>query len=158
MHFPCALPIASSFGLTSTSWLRKKERKKDDFKFAINVNYGVTLFSSWSKCKYGGVIWLHFCIGHLYLIVVWLGEDKKKNPPYKHIFQWYWTMFSSFINCSTLYNEHNWEDLCIKVINQQSCNSDNHNYIMDGRIFSPLLLMLHHTFANLTQVSLCKSN
>ena len=47
-----------------------------------------------------------------------------------------WITFSKFINYSTLTSEHIWEDLCVKLKNQQTCTSDNHNLISVGPIFN----------------------
>ena len=48
---------------------------------------------------------------------------------------------SSKINkYSTVNNKHNREDLCSYLRNQQTCTSNNHNYIKGGPIFNPFFL------------------
>ena len=44
-------------------------------------------------------------------VVTWGSKNKQ------HMF---WTMSSNINNYSTLNNEHNWEDLCIQLRNQQT--------------------------------------
>jgi len=121
------------------------------------------------------VFWLLFLTKHLYLIGMWLGEEKRHNSScyniVRHVknldtrltfmpvqctsiiflFFSFWLgedqrtttykdicfkkmeLFSStFINNSTLNNEHNWQNLCNQWRNQQSCTSDNHNYTKGG--------------------------
>ena len=39
---------------------------------------------------------------------------------------------------STLDSEHNWEDQCMKLKNQQTRTYDNHNEIRGGPIFNPV--------------------
>ena len=48
---------------------------------------------------------------------------------------------SKIINYSTLNNEHDSEDLRIQLRNQQTCTSNNHNWIRGGSI-------VNMTFAN----------
>ena len=68
------------------------------------------------------------------------------------------TMSSYIDNYYTLSNEYNWEVLCIRLRNQQTCTSYNHNSIRGGRFSIRFLHIFHHRVANATQVLLCKSN
>ena len=49
-----------------------------------------------------------------------------------------WSRSSNNNNHFTLNNEHNWEDLCIQLIIQQTCTSDSHNHSRRGPIFNPV--------------------
>ena len=40
--------------------------------------------------------------------------------------------------------------------NQQTCNSNNHNYTRRALLFNPILLMLHRRYANATHILLSK--
>lgn len=41
--------------------------------------------------------------------------------------------------------EHNWEDLCIQLRNQQNNTFDNHKYIMGSIIFNMTFTISHQT-------------
>jgi hypothetical protein len=62
------------------------------------------------------------------------------------------------INYSTLNSEHNWEDLCIQLSNQQTRAPDNHNQIKESPISIWFLQMFHRRFANGWDPGVCKSN
>ena len=47
-----------------------------------------------------------------------------------------WSTFSNIDNYSTLNNEHNWEDVCIQLKNQQAFVSNSHNHSKEGPIFN----------------------
>ena len=47
-------------------------------------------------------------------------------------------MSSNTNNYSTLNNEHNWEDLRVYLRNQQTCTSNNYNYMRGGPISNPI--------------------
>ena len=65
----------------------------------------------------------------------------KEQTPYKLIFKRDWTTSSNFINYFTLNSEHNWEDLCMHSMDQQTCIPIyNHNYTMGGSIFNPVVV------------------
>ena len=53
-------------------------------------------------------------------------------------------------------NEHNWEDICIQLRNQQTCTSITKS--SEVRFSIRVLQMSHHKFANGTRVLLCISN
>jgi hypothetical protein len=57
-----------------------------------------------------------------------------------------WIMFSNANNHSTLNNEHNSEDLCNQVRNQQTCTFDRRNQIREGPSF--FVHISHCRFAN----------
>jgi hypothetical protein len=75
-------------------------------------------------------------IGPLYLIGVWVGEDQRTNTikthhVYKRLdydFKFY------YLPCIQFNSEHDWEDLCIQLNNQQRCTTDNLNQVMGGPI------------------------
>ena len=69
-----------------------------------------------------------------------------------------WTTSSNIDKYSTLNSEHNLEDLCIQLRNQQTCTFDNHDCIRGGMIFIAFLHMFHHRFANLARGLLYESN
>ena len=71
------------------------------------------------------------------MIGVWFGEDQRTNT-IRHVFKRDCTTSSDFINYSTPNSEHNWEDLCIQLRNQQTSTSENHNLIKGGPIFNPI--------------------
>jgi hypothetical protein len=45
---------------------------------------------------------------------------------------------SYLIYYSTMFSEHNWEDLGIKLGNQQIGTPDNHNQIRGGPVLNPI--------------------
>jgi hypothetical protein len=65
------------------------------------------------------------------------GEDHKTNTIKTHDLKR--LDYVNFIKCSILNGEHNWEDLCIQLRNQQICIFVNHNRIMGGPIFALIL-------------------
>ena len=90
-----------------------------------------------------GVILLLFLIKPLHLIGVWFNEQNHEGTCLKDI------------GLSLLNSEHNWEDLCIQLRNQQTCKFDKSREV---QFTTQFFLMLHCRFANATQVSLCESN
>ena len=71
--------------------------------------------------------WLVFLIKPLYFdwyVVRWGSRSKhRKGTCLKEI----GLRRQIWVNYSTLHSEHNWEDLCIQLRNQQLCTSDNHS-------------------------------
>ena len=65
---------------------------------------------------------------------------------------------SNINNYSTPNSEHNWEDLCIQLINQQTCASII-VYDMNGVPISiQFSNKLYQRFANATPILMCNSN
>ena len=71
-----------------------------------------------------------------------------------------WSTSSNIINYYTLNNEHNWENLCIQLRNQQTSTSSIYNQIKGNLLFlsNLFLQMFHRRFANASQFLLCKPN
>ena len=67
-------------------------------------------------------------------------------------------MLSNSNNYSTLNSEHNWEDLCIHLRNQQTHTSNNIPKSGEIQFSNQFLQMFHHRFANVAWVLSCKSN
>ena len=67
-----------------------------------------------------------------------------------------WTTFSNSINQFELNIEHNWEDLCTFIKNEQTCTSIAQTISKEFVFMS--LMVLHCRFANAKQGLLCKSN
>lgn len=80
-------------------------------------------------------------------------EEIKEQTPYVHMLIRDWITFSNFTSFSTLDNEHDWEDLCKQLRDEQHMHSNHHNSIMGDSISIQLLLILHHRFANPTTQS-----
>jgi hypothetical protein len=78
----------------------------------------------------------------------------KEQTSLRHMFQRDWTTPVSFINYTTLNNEHKWEDLCIQL----RINKHELLISMPKSWEVQFLLMLHHRLASATHVSLCESN
>ena len=49
---------------------------------SIDFTYDVS-----KDVRYAGVIWLLFLFRHLYLIGVWLGEDRRTNTTKTHVYK-----------------------------------------------------------------------
>ena len=58
-----------------------------------------------------------------------------------------WSMFSHVNNCSTLNNEHNWEDLCIYLRNHQRALSITITKLGEVQFSIQSLQMFHFRFA-----------
>ena len=100
---------------------------------------------------YAGVIRLLYFIGSLYLIGVWFSENQWTNIITTHVYK-------IFFNYFTLNSQHDWEDLCIQLRNQQTCTFDNNNEFKGSPILFRFLVILHCGFVVATKVWLCKSN
>ena len=116
-----------------------------------------------------GLKWFSFLIGPPYLIGIWFGEDQRVNIIKYTCVKEIGLRLQLWNNYSTLNIEHNWEDLCIMLRNQQTCTSDNHNYIMGGPNFQSSLwtcfivdLLMQHKFCSVNLVGrswrTCKMN
>lgn len=75
-----------------------------------------------------------FLIAHLHILVCGLSEDPKPKTTKIHVSR-DWTTTSNSMNNSTLNNECDWEDLCVRLRNQQTCASNNHDYIKSSQYF-----------------------
>ena len=73
-----------------------------------------------------GLKWLAFLIGPLYLVGMWFGEYQRANIIRQKLKRG-WTTSSNINNYSTLNNEHNGQELCVLLRNQQVCTSNSHN-------------------------------
>lgn len=94
---------------------------------------------------YAGVIWLIFLIGHLYLMVVRLGEDQRTNTMFKRDL----TTLSNFSNYSTFDREHNWKDLSIQLRNEKkNALTITITKSCENRFSIQFLLIFHRRFAN----------
>ena len=71
-----------------------------------------------------------------------------------------WTTSPNVAHYSTLNNEHNGEDLCTKLRNQQTYTSVNRNQIKGALIFNPILqnfimgLLMQHKFCGVNPIGI----
>ena len=87
-----------------------------------------------------GLKWFVVLIGPLHLIGMWFGDDRRAHAMRTYMFERDWTTSSNISNYAAVSNEHNWEDLRIRLRNQQTCTSNNRDdEIRIGSISDPVL-------------------
>ena len=77
--------------------------------------------------KVEGYYVAHFLIGPLDVNGAWFCEDQKEKHHKDTYSKRLDHVFPNISNSPTTNNEHNWEDLCIQLRNQQACTSNNPN-------------------------------
>ena len=98
--------------------------------FAMTICSWVVCNSHLSKYEMNEGKWVLFSVFlNRTPILDWcmVGWGSKNKHHERHIFIRYWTKFSNFVTHSKLNSEHNWEDLCIQLRNQQAYTSGDHN-------------------------------